>query len=407
MKKFKLIGFTFFAAIFVLFQTVSFAASRTWTCKIWPKESKTVIDDSTGAKVIFVTTSKASDTNLYFHMRSFLSDGSMLLFYSNRTGRPELFGYLMKTGELVQLIKKGDPPVGNVTASIRGNAIYLIKQNAVFEWKVAISLKNDKHPTQVKITEKKICDLGKNNQIGGAAELTESCDSKYLATKATLKNGRGSGIFLINKATGDVKLAVTVDYVISHLQFSRTNPDLVMYAHWYKLDKPLSKEDWHSRMWLANVKTGVSWPLHPQAVGEYNTHECWWINDQVTFCGGYRDGHSPVRVIDTHTGLIRVIGEGAWWQGASASDLAKYNWWHASGDYQGRWVAADNWHGIIALFNGRTTQKRILTQGHRIYGHGKHPHVGWNHLGGMVEFTSNKFGNPDVCVAFIPKEWEK
>jgi hypothetical protein len=102
-----------------------------------------------------------------------------------------------------------------------------------------------------------------------------------------------------------------------------------------------------------------------------------------------------------------VIGEGAWWQGASASDLAKYNWWHASGDYQGRWVAADNWHGIIALFNGKTTQKRILTQGHRIYGHGKHPHVGWNHLGGMVEFTSNKFGNPDVCIALIPKEWEK
>ena len=407
MKKIKIIKISFLAGFIFIFQLAAFSATRTWTCKIWPNESKTIIDDSTGAKVIFVTTSKASDTNLYFHMRSFLSDGSMLLFYTNRTGRQELFGYLLKTGELVQLIKEGDPAVGNVTASILGNAIYLMKQNAIFEWKVSYSLKNKKHSTKVQITERKICDLGGNSAIGGAAGLTESCDSKFLATKASLKNGRGSVILLINKATGKIKEAVTVGYTISHLQFSRTNSDLIMYAHWYKLDEPLSKKDWHSRMWLANVKTGVSWPLHPQAVGEYNTHECWWVNDQVTFCGGYRDGDSPVRVIDTHTGLIRIIGEGAWCQGVSISELAKYNWWHASGDYQGRWVAADNWHGTIALFDGRTTQTRILTVGHRTYGHGKHPHVGWNHLGGMVEFTSNKFGNPDVCIAFIPKEWEK
>jgi len=105
------------------------------------------------------------------------------------------------------------------------------------------------------------------------------------------------------------------------------------------------------------------------------------------------------------TGEIRIIGAGAWLPGIEAKELSKVNWWHASGSPDGRWVAGDNWHGIIALFDAKTTEKRILTSGHRTYGHGAHPHVGWDLFGKSVEFTSNKFGNPDVCIGMIPKNW--
>ena len=45
---------------------------------------------------------------------------------------------------------------------------------------------------------------------------------------------------------------------------------------------------------------------------------------------------------------------------------------------------------------------RLLTSDHRIYGSGAHPHAGWDLYGESVEFTSNKLGNPDVCIVSIP-----
>ncbi|MBN1464299.1 hypothetical protein JXA02_00965, partial [candidate division KSB1 bacterium] len=104
-------------------------------------------------------------------------------------------------------------------------------------------------------------------------------------------------------------------------------------------------------------------------------------------------------------GDIRIIGAGAWWEEGTAAQLAQVNWWHAAGSPDGRWIAADNWHGIIALFDAKTTEKKILTTGHRTYGGGAHLHVGWDLKGDMVEFTSNKLGNADVCIGVVPKEW--
>lgn len=54
-----------------------------------------------------------------------------------------------------------------------------------------------------------------------------------------------------------------------------------------------------------------------------------------------------------------------------------------------------------------TTRRYLLTAGHRTYGHGEHPHVGWDRQGERVVFTSNRLGNADVCVATIPREWQQ
>ncbi len=375
--------------------------ARSWECQILPSEALVTKDSVSGAEVVFVTTDPAADVNLYFHQRSWLSDGSMLLFMSNRFGRQELFGYIEATRELVRLTRPKDEPPRFPTASIKGNGIYLVKGGAVYLWQVDLRLKPR---TAVRVTERKVADLGRST-----TELTESCDSRYLATFASRSDGPGSDILLVDVQSGKVSTAVSLPYGISHLQFSRTQPDLVMYAHRYGTDyAPLdTTAGRHCRMWLANIKTHVTWPLHWQAPGELNTHECWWVDDQITFCGGYVKGWSPVRVLDLHTGIMRVIGEGAYWESATPAELARVNWWHASGDYQGRWVVADNWHGIIALFDAATTQRYILAVGHRTYGGGVHPHVGWNHLGGEVVFASNRRGNPDVCIARIPAGWER
>ena len=110
---------------------------------------------------------------------------------------------------------------------------------------------------------------------------------------------------------------------------------------------------------------------------------------------------SHVKVAHPLEGEIRIIGAGSWFPALSSAELAKRNWWHAAGSPDGNWVVADNWHGDIYLFNSRTTQPRPLSLGHRTYGGGPHPHVGWAPGSRRVVFTSNLRGNPDVCVALL------
>lgn len=79
----------------------------------------------------------------------------------------------------------------------------------------------------------------------------------------------------------------------------------------------------------------------------------------------------------------------------------------ASGARNGKWVATDNWHGRIAIIDIRTFHLRLLIANHRTYGKGEHPHVAWAPDSKSVEFTSNRYGNPDVVIAYLPmKQWE-
>jgi hypothetical protein len=133
------------------------------------------------------------------------------------------------------------------------------------------------------------------------------------------------------------------------------------------------------------------------------------VNDQMTFIGGHHhegsreEGH--VKTLNLLTSDIQIQAAGACIEQVTASQLAEVNWWHAAGSPNGKWIAADNWHGIIAIFNARTTERKTLTQGHRTCGSGHHLHVGWDTTGQRVEFTSNAHGNPHVYIAEIPKDW--
>ncbi len=197
--------------------------------------------------------------------------------------------------------------------------------------------------------------------------------------------------------------------MIQHIQFSHQRTDLLSYAVGYGSDTaPLDTlEPAHARIWFLNINIKVAVPAFYQKPGELVTHECWWVHDQMTFIGGHLPGEAHVKVLDLKTNEIKIIGAGAWWEGASESDLARVNWWHASGSPDGKWIAADNWHGTISIFNAKTTEKKILTTGHRVYGGGAHPHVGWDLAGRSVVFGSNRHGNPDVCIGYLPENWHQ
>jgi len=370
-----------------------------WNCRILPSEHKVVKDPVTGHPLRFITTASGTDRAFYFTHNSFLPDGSMIVFSSDRTGRSEYFGYLTATGELVQLLPPNAANAGLAIVSRHANCLYVVREREVYEWQVFIDLEAK---NKVKIRQRRIAAVPAEFSLKEA--LTENADGTLLSLSANKVDGK-SVIAAMEVQTGAVRMMLETDIRTSHVQFSHTRPDLVLFAG------SGGHDDEYQRMWLVDFSGKGAWKLHAQKPGELVTHECWWVNNLVTFCGGFeKDGfkvESHLKIVDINTQEVRIIGAGSYWPQGNDNQVAELNWWHASGDPYGRWIAADNWHGGIAIFDAKTTEKHLLTTGHRTYGRGTHPEVGWDTKGRFVIFGSEYFGNPDVCIAEIPKEWTK
>lgn len=385
--------------------------TREWHCRMLPAEHDISIDPESGAKIVFITTAAADDRNLYFHDRSWLADESLVVFVSNRQGKKNLFGYIEDTGELVEIGPAGDAPLRGVTCARQINRIYAHRGGRV----VAIDLHIDRSArtaaSVVRATEREIAKIPDNAGVRGS--LNENSDGKLLSLAWTDANDPDvNHIAAFEVETGRVVPIATVDYPVWHVQFSWTRPDLLMFSRAYpegdRMDpaKPRDGPPNH-RMWHVDLSGRSPWPIHAQVPGELATHECWWTEGRLTFCGGHRPHESHLKIYDTNTKQISILAAGTWWPEGSAEQITRRAWWHAAGAPNGRWAAADTFHGAIAVFDAKTGEERVLTSGHRVFGSGgAHPHVGWAPSSDRVIFASNQRGQPDVVIGILPDDWQ-
>jgi hypothetical protein len=324
-----------------------------------------------------------------------------MFFTSDRNERIELFTYLTETGEIICISPQNDTKYWYATVDFTSTNVYLHDNTAIYGWNIKIKYDSDSSNAEsVIVKEWKICSAPQGFKF--TSSLTQSADLNYLsATLTNTEDPNKKEIVSVSIDYGEIQtlMSFDTDTAITHVQFNKYNPHLLRYSR----DEP--RNIGIHRMWVVDIRNpGISKKIYMQGAEESVTHEDWWINDQLTFCAGYKTNEYHVKVISIHDEKARIIGAGAWWEGASPSELARYNWWHASGSRDGKWVAADNWHGDIGIFDSRTSQLYMLTKNHRIYGGGHHPHVGWAPDSKSVEFTSNLRGNPDVCIAYLPSE---
>jgi hypothetical protein len=382
-------------------------AEETWECEVFPSEEEVVRDVTSGARLTFVTKAPEDDTNLYFHQSSWLPDGSLLVFHSKRSGSDCYWGYLQSTGELVRLHQPGLKLGYEGTCSRFRNSYYAIVDKAVHEWQIQII---QEKPTRVTVIDRMVGPLPEDAST--TVGLTENSDGSGLSIGFNSTGPLASRIVLMDVQTGECTELTALDDGISHIQSSWVTPDLVMFCRASrKTDRPtqVAVNGVLARMWLADASEREPWSLYPQQEGELVTHECWWVEDQVSFCAGLQKNgfaeEAHVKVIDIHTGIARIIGAGSWWKTGSPEEVSKYNWWHCAGAPTGKFVMADNWHGDIGIFSAKTSRTRLLTQNHRTYGKGAHPHAGWDPTGTKVVFASNQRGNPDVVIGILPEKW--
>ena len=409
--------------VIALLAGVATAADTAYPLDVLPPEHQRMTDPRTGAELLFLTTGPTTNLNLYFHEYSWLADESVILFTSSRA-KGGLMGYLTETGELIRF----DPPqgrLGGATAAARGNALFAVRGRDIVEIKLTIrpSSQPAARPSRVTAIERVLCHL-----LDGVSStsLNPSCDGKHVALGVTgfADPTRGPAICKINLKSGKLsevcRLPQPPGYG-GHVQWSRTNPNLISFAGGrgptrdvagpaHAVTGPEDYADSGQRLWVVDIREGVPRNVYRAEEGELVTHESWWVNDQILFCGGTSPTSavlSHVKVLDPYSGEVRIAGAGAWCPEASPSEAARLNWWHAAGSADGRWIAADNWHGDIMLFEGKTTRPHLLTAGHRTYGAGEHPHVGWDRKGEKVVFGSHLLGGLNVCVATIPKAWQE
>jgi hypothetical protein len=365
-----------------------------YNLSVLPREDKTITDSETGATLLFLTSGKFKERSIYFHQRSWLWDSSLIIFHSNRDGAC-IMGYIVATGELVNITTEDGSPIGNPTAAVNRNSVFGTAAGKVVE--IALKIEVSKRgKTRVTAKERVLCELA-----GVDTYLNESCDARYLAAGGGAIVDGEPGIKVIRESDGGIETLCEMPpgtIYHGHVQWSTTNPNWVSFA-----GEP-------NRLWVVDVRDRKPWCPYQEYPGELVTHESWWVKDQMIFCGGVHpkpteDSH--IKSLNVLTGQVKIIGEGAWWPGATSEELAKRNWWHASASPDGIWVAGDNWHGDIMLFEGLTTRPRLLTTGHRTYGKGEHPEVGWDRKGFQVIFGSQKLGYVAPCVATIPTAWQE
>lgn len=361
-----------------------------------PAEHRIADDPETGARLVWLTTDPASDTNFYFHERSWTSSGSIILFYSARESGG-LMGYVVETGELLHISTSLGGTFTGATAALSDDRVYAVHDGSIVE----IALRIEPHAGSPSSAYAEVRPIGAVPPGDGVAALNESCDGQYLSVPILHPaDGGDPAVYVIAVASGEARelcrIGTPPTYAY-HVQWSHTNPNLLSFA------------GIRPRLNVVDIRTGAITNPYLELEGELVTHEHWWVDDQIVFCGGLHgkpteDAH--VKVVNVHTGTVRIIGAGSWWPEATPETISKLNYWHCAGSDDGRWVVADNWHGDITVLEAKTTRPHLLTTGHRTYGKGDHPHVGWDRASRQVIFTSHQNGNPDVCIATIPDAWQ-
>jgi oligogalacturonide lyase len=237
------------------------------------------IDDPTGHKVIRLTPQEGENTSFYFHNNPFLksADGEsdIMVFYGTTKLGKQLFTVNLTTREVNQITNSSLSIKGEIVASKNREVIYQCG-DSVFATNVDTHITHLLYVFQngIKGTVTSInadetllagtySDGDKENEIIKQYPLKKDFFNRiYFAHIPHY-------LFTINIDTKELKVIHKENEWTNHVQFSPTDPNMLMYCH----EGPWEKVD---RIWIINVKTGISKLMHNRSVeNEIAGHEFW------------------------------------------------------------------------------------------------------------------------------------
>lgn len=254
------------------------------------------IDKSTGHKVIKLINRNGNNMSFYFHNNPFI--GNKMIFYGTdylhtakndsvkqETGNipatnKQLYTVDLQTKKVEQLTFLPHPMNGEIVAR-KSNKVYYQVNDSIFSTDVTTKATRlvFKFPADFKGN---ITTINSNeNLLAGAWSSPKERDifkanpnkSSYFNLIYEAKEPRT--LFTIDVNTGSLKKIFTDSAWLNHVQFSPTDPDLLMFCHegpWHKVN----------RIWTININTKDTMLMHRRTMDmEIAGHE-WFAPDGKT-----------------------------------------------------------------------------------------------------------------------------
>ncbi|MFL1011710.1 oligogalacturonate lyase family protein [Flavisericum labens] len=230
--------------------------------------SKVWIDSATGHKVEKLVDRKGDNRSFYFHNNPFLKskDGKDdLMIFSGRTETgSQFFSVNLNSKTVSQITNKPGRKRGEIVGAKTRKVFYMVK-DSVFATHI------DTHETEFiyKFNGEVIGSVTTLNAdetlLGGALitkeenEIFKKNPSKSSYFDKIYEAKLERSLITINLKTKKLNNIYSENAWLNHIQFSPTNPDLLMYCHegpWHKVD----------RIWTINIKTKQNQLMHKRTV---------------------------------------------------------------------------------------------------------------------------------------------
>lgn len=226
------------------------------------------IDQDTQYKIIKLSRRKSGGRSFYFHNNPFLKqlgqEGDLMVFYGNVDSLRQLFSINLKTFSIIQLTYHRSQIRGEIVSPATREAFYQ-SNDSIFATHV-----DTKQTRLVYVFPKDfksgITTINSNGTLLAGSYATQEKRDIYkinpekkdyfnLIFEARIPHI----LFTINIETGELKKIYEESAWLNHIQFSPTEPDLLMYCHegpWHLLD----------RIWTIDINTGINKLMHERSM---------------------------------------------------------------------------------------------------------------------------------------------
>lgn len=236
------------------------------------------IDKDTRHKVMRISRKEGSNRSFYFHNNPFI--GNTMAFYSTDQNGKQLHTVDLETLKTEQVTNQNSPMSGEIVGK-KSKRVYYQINDSIFATNI------DTKKTELLFVfpadfKANITTLNADETLLGGVWSTEA--EKEILKKYPAKSDFFNRIyearlprtlFAVDLKTKEIKKLFTDSAWLNHVQFSSTDPDLLMFCHegpWHKVD----------RIWTINLKNNDIKLMHKRTMDmEIAGHE-WFSPDGKT-----------------------------------------------------------------------------------------------------------------------------
>jgi len=237
-------------------------------------------DPSTRHQLVRLSCREGNNTSFYFNNNPFIKsiDGKedLMVYYGDTDAGRQLFVVNLNSRRSMQLTREKKPVKGEMVACRHreaiyqcGDSVFAVGIDAPYRRRVVYVFPDSIHGTVYSLNADETLLAGTYNTDDAEQQIQQQYPKKSQYFKRIYEAHIPHTLFVIDLPTAKLRVVHREMEWTNHVQFSPTDPDLLMYCH----EGPWEKVD---RIWLINVRTGENRLMHKRTMeGEIAGHEFW------------------------------------------------------------------------------------------------------------------------------------